>query len=160
MPSKIIRNGAIVDDDWTVVDGDTNPLPPGKLIVPLSVWREQAESLSQRDTIGIWLNSDESPQLIAGDLDKFGVVAINFPVFTDGRGFSYARELRQTHGYRGELRAIGAFIRDQLYYLRRCGFDAFALENTDPEQALASFNDFSETYQAAADQSDPLFRRR
>jgi uncharacterized protein (DUF934 family) len=93
-------------------------------------------------------------------LDDLALVVINFPVFTDGRGFSYARELRE-RGFKGELRASGNFIRDQLTYLRRCGFNAFSMaDDAQLASALDSLSDFSESYQAAPDQPLPLFRRR
>lgn len=162
MPSKIILDGNVVEDSWTVVaaESETAALPAGNIIVPLSLWQQQAADLKQREKVGVWLNSDESPALIAADLDSLALVAINFPAFADGRGFSYARELRDTHAYKGEVRAIGAFMRDQLYFLQRCGFNAFALESTELEEALESLSDFSENYQAAIDQPAPLFRRR
>jgi uncharacterized protein (DUF934 family) len=88
-------------------------------------------------------------------------VEVNFPKFGDGRGFSIARLLRERHGYRGELRAVGHVTRDLLFFLERCGFDAFELrEGEDPREALASFEDFSESYQASVAQPVPLFRRR
>ena len=77
------------------------------------------------------------------------VIAIDFPLFMDGRGFSYGRTLREHFGYKGEVRAIGQFIRDQLYYLSRCGFDAYAIETTEPEKAIESLNDFSSSYSAS-----------
>lgn len=160
MPSKIILDNAVVEDDWQLIDAAEDTLPEGKIIVPLKVWNEQLSELSARPQIGLWLNSDESPQDIQGDLHQLDVIAVNFPAFADGRGFSYGRELRETHRYQGQLRAIGGFIRDQLFYLKRCGFNAFALDATDLEAALSSFQDFSETYQAAIDQPTPLFRRR
>ena len=86
---------------------------------------------------------------------------MQFTSFTDGRGYSIGRLLRQRYGWRGELRAIGDVQRDQLFYLARCGFDAFALrDGEDVEVALAAFDDFSEAYQASVDQPLPLFRRR
>jgi uncharacterized protein (DUF934 family) len=91
----------------------------------------------------------------------FALVAVNFPQFTDGRGYSSARLLRERYGWRGELRAIGDVFRDQLFYLARCGFDAFALrQGEDAQAALAAFDDFSDAYQTAADRPLPLFRRR
>jgi len=80
----------------------------------------------------------------------------------DGRSFSTARILRERYGFKGELRAIGNFIRDQLCYLRRCGVNAFAFANPDTnlEIAVKSLTDFSEYYQASVDQPLPLFRRR
>jgi uncharacterized protein (DUF934 family) len=89
------------------------------------------------------------------------LIAVNFPQFTDGRGYSIARLLRERYSWRGELRAIGDVLRDQLFYLARCGFDAFMLrEGQDAQAALAAFNDFSEGYQASVERPQPLFRRR
>ena len=98
------------------------------------------------------------------------MIAVNFPQFTDGRGYSTARLLRERYGWKGELRAIGDIQRDQLYYLSRCGFDAFLLNDgldaaqgdslRSVQNALSAFNDFSEAYQTSADQPVPLFRRR
>jgi uncharacterized protein (DUF934 family) len=74
------------------------------------------------------------------------VVAIHFPTFTDGRGYSLARLLRQRHGFGGDLRATGDVLRDQIYLLHKCGFSSFALrEDQDPEEALAALRDYSWT---------------
>jgi len=86
---------------------------------------------------------------------------VNFPKFGDGRGYSIARLLRTRYGYRGELRAVGHITRDLLFFMESCGFDAFELrEGEDPHEALASFEDFSEAYQACVARPVPLFRRR
>jgi uncharacterized protein (DUF934 family) len=88
-------------------------------------------------------------------------VEVSFPKFGDGRGFSTGRLLRERYGYRGELRAVGHITRDLLFYLESCGFDAFELRpGEDPHEALASFEDFSEAYQASVARPLPLFRRR
>lgn len=98
---------------------------------------------------------------LAGPDVQIRVIAINFPRFGDGRGYSIARLLRERYGYKGELRAIGEVARDHLHAMAQCGFDAFQLrEGEDPQQALAAFGDFSDTYQATAAQPQPLFRRR
>lgn len=160
MPNRIIKDRAIIEDQWQLLDAQATDIPQGAIIVPLTLWNAQQDQLIGRDPLGLWLDSDESPQLIADSLHNFALVAINFPIFTDGRGFSYGRELRQVHNYRGEVRAIGNFMRDQLYYLQRCGFNAFALDNSELEPALESLDDFSDSYQAAIDQPNPLFKRR
>ena len=162
MPNRIIKDGAVIEDNWLLLDKDNaeENLSNDCIIVPLKIWQTQREQLEDHASLGVMLNSDESPQLILEDLAHFQVIAINFPAFVDGRGFSYARELRDTHHYQGEIRAVGGFIRDQLFFLKRCGFNAFALSNTDIDSALASFDDFSESYQEATDSQAPLFRIR
>ena len=109
----------------------------------------------------VWLASSEEPEALAQDAARLPLIAIDFPKFTDGRGLSGARLLRERYGFRGELRAIGDIQRDQLFDLARCGFDAFVLrEGEDAEAALAAFNTFSDAYQTSVDRPAPLFRRR
>lgn len=164
---KLIKDGAIVENTWELLakpEGDAADVvvPAGQVLVPLSVWKAQESQLSQRTDVGVWLDSDEVAEDIADDLNRFAVVGVNFPGFMDGRAFSTARILRERYHYKGEVRAVGHFIRDQLCYLRRCGVNAFAFSNpdTDLEIALKSLNDFNEYYQASVDQPLPLFRRR
>jgi uncharacterized protein (DUF934 family) len=103
----------------------------------------------------------DDPARIASRLGAVSRVEVNFPSFADGRGYSIARLLRERHGYRGELRAVGDVQRDQLFYLARCGFDAFLLRDDEDAQAsLAALHDFSEAYQASVERPLPLFRRR
>jgi uncharacterized protein (DUF934 family) len=109
----------------------------------------------------IRLEPQDDPAAVAARLPNVSRVEINFPKFGDGRGFSIARLLRERYGYKGELRAVGEVARDHLYYMEKCGFDAFLLrDGEDLDEALAAFGDFSETYQATAAQPVPLFRRR
>ena len=97
----------------------------------------------------------------AGRIGALGVIAVNFPKYGDGRGYSIARLLRERYGYKGELRAVGHITRDHLFFMESCGFDAFELrEGEDPHEALAAFDDFSESYQASVARPQPLFRRR
>lgn len=162
---RIIKNDQVVDETWhllpkdATLDGLTNC---DDLIVPLGLWREHAHALKARDGgLGVWLDSDEQVEELADDLANFQVIALNFPAFTDGRHYSSARLLRERYGYKGEIRAIGDVLRDQLFLMRRCGFDAFAVRaDRDPYDALEGLKDFSVTYQAAADDPRPLFRRR
>jgi uncharacterized protein (DUF934 family) len=136
--------------------------PDGDVIVPFAAWRAQrGELLARSGGLGIWLSGADDSADIAKDFAHFGVIAVHFPSFTDGRGYSTGRLLRQRYGWTGELRAIGDVQRDQLFDLTRCGFDAFDLragENIDV--ALEAFSDFSEAYQASVERPLPLFRRR
>ena len=120
--------------------------------------RRLAESSSPPDLV---LEPTDDPALVAASLGQARVVAVRFPKFGDGRSFSLGRLLRERHGYKGELRAIGAVGRDHLYSMAQCGFDAFELRaGEDPQEALAAFGDFSESYQSTTAQPLPLFRRR
>jgi uncharacterized protein (DUF934 family) len=170
----LIRDGRARVDTWRLLekpfdrllipaeDGLLPDLPQEPLIVPLAVWSRRRDDLVERlPHVGLWLVMDEDPHALAPDLPRFGVVAVRFDEFTDGRGYSLARSLRERHGYRGELRAIGDVRRDQLYYLESCGFDAFTLrDEEDANAALTAFADFSEAYQASVARPRPLFRRR
>ncbi|AZZ91797.1 DUF934 domain-containing protein [Hahella sp. KA22] len=166
MPN-LIKHAAVVNDEWSVLDKAEAPaeqvVPTGKVIIPLSTWLAQREQLQARapEQTGVWLDSDEEPDTISPDLGRFSVIAVNFPKFADGRGYSIARILREQLHYTGELRAIGDVLMDQLFFMKRCGFDAFAVRaDRDAEKALAGLADFSVTYQASVDQPEPLFRRR
>lgn len=152
---KLIKANSIVEDEWLPVDPDSPTTSPGQ-ICTLDQW----VSLPDKADSAVQLEPGQPPEPLMGALDQIRLIVVNFPVFTDGRGFSYGRQLRE-RGYRGELRAGGFFIRDQLTYLKRCGFDAFQMaDQSNLEAAVASLDDFTEYYQAAIDQPLPLFRRR
>lgn len=154
---KIIKDKAIIDDSWTHYCGE-GELPAGDIILSLEAWREN--DFTGRK-IGIQLEPDQHPGDIAADLNKFDLIAINFPTFHDGRGYSHARILRSRLGYERELRAVGDVMRDQLYYLQRAGFNSFEIKNgRDLEDALKAFDDFSIKYQVSSDEKIPLYLRR
>ncbi|CAG9933750.1 DUF934 domain-containing protein [Candidatus Nitrotoga arctica] len=162
----IIKNKAVVSDDWTILrlsENETPELvtvPAGKIIVPLKVWQAQRATLQNRAELGVWLASNERPEELKGEVEKFDVIAVDFPKFADGRGYSIAYNLRARLGYVGELRAIGDVLRDQMFYMQRVGFNAFAPRpDKNIHDALKGLTDFSETYQTSLDQKLPLFRR-
>lgn len=159
---QIIRDRAIVEDHWVHVAADAERLPDGDIIVPLALWREcREELLARRGGLGLRLGSDEHPSTVVDDLSHFAVVALEFPAFKDGRAFSYARLLRERYGFTGEIRAVGDVARDQIFYMARCGFNAFEVKDgRSLEDALSAFDEFSVTYQPAADEKRPLFLRR
>ena len=167
---RIIRNNVVVTDEWTLIpaieDGAAAALPGGKVIVPLNVWLAQREGLLERASgkdaaLGVWLDSNQDPAALVETIARISVIAVNFPRFTDGRGYSIAALLRSRYGFRGELRAIGDVLRDQLFYLRRVGFNAFAVRaDRNIDEAVKALTDFSENYQGSIDQPVPLFRRR
>ncbi|RNF29166.1 oxidoreductase [Massilia aurea] len=163
---QIIKGREVVDDDWSVLKIDegqtaeTVEVPAGKIIVPLTVWQAQRDALLGRAELGVWLAPDESAAVLKDDLQRFAVIAIDFPKFTDGRGYSIAYNLRKRLGWTGELRAIGDVLRDQLFQMARCGFDAYATrQDRSIHDAVKGLSVFSETYQATVDNPIPLFRR-
>lgn len=161
---KIIKNGQVLDDHWTLLAADAqleDVLQTLQPIVPLILWQQHKEQLKSVKTLGVWLEADQAVEDIAEDLEFFTLIALNFPVFTDGRHFSSARLLRERYAYSGEIRAVGDVLRDQLFYMQRCGFDAYAIRpDRCPVDALQSLSELSVTYQAAYDETLPLYRRR
>lgn len=151
---------AVVDDHCQHLD-DGAPLPAdGPITVSFGRWRDDRAALSARGDVGVRLPNDIEPDEAAALLDGVQRVTIDFPNFKDGRGYSLARLLRERHGYTGELRAVGEVLRDQLWAMRRCGFDAFEMKpGKDPHDGLAAFREFDVIYQPAADETLPLWRR-
>ena len=162
MAQSIIRNRRVEDDRWQTLAADATDIPHGAVIVPLALWRARRDELLARpEPVGVWLAAGEEPADIAPDLHHLAIVAVNFPKWGDGRGYSTAALLRRRFGWRGELRAFGDLGRDHLFNLARVGFDSFRLgDRHDPHAALAAFNDFSLRYQGSVDDPEPLFRKR
>jgi len=167
--AQLIKQGALAADTWTTLTlteearPESVALPAGDVIFPLAVWlARKNEIVSCHKRIGLLLQPDDKLEDIVGDLDYFVVIAVNFPRFVDGRGYSTAALLRQRHRYQGELRAVGDVLHDQLFYLKRVGFDSYALKDgKDSVHAIErGFSTFSESYQGATDQPEPYFRRR
>ncbi len=163
---NIIKDRQIVADDWNVLKLEEGQAPEsvtvaaGKVLVPLKVWQAQRAALSSRADVGVWIDSDETADALKDDAAKLPLIAVNFPKFADGRGYSIAYNLRARLKYAGELRAIGDVLRDQLFYMQRAGFNAFAVrEDKDINDALKGLSDFSQPYQNSVDIKAPLWRR-
>jgi uncharacterized protein (DUF934 family) len=162
---SLFEGGRIVEDPWIEVDtveGLQTAPDDAALLVTHALWTTERDALTARKApIGVRLEAQDDPASIACDLPRFGIVAIHFPKFTDGRGYSIARLLRERYGYAGPLRAVGDVLRDQLFYMLRCGFDSFAMKHPERiDDALSAYRDFSEAYQTAVDRKEPLFARR
>lgn len=158
---NLIKDGQLQEDHWTLIDEDA-PIPAtGPVILPLALYQAQKSEWDATDRdIGVWLNDEQMAEDVIDSLDKLALIALRFPKFADGRGFSKARLLRERYGYKGEIRAIGDFLPDQVFYMGRCGIDAFACRTEDEAMtALALLSPFSVRYQSGTD-STPLFERR
>ncbi len=163
----------IVDDAWTVLRGTAeHPLTDEQIaaavqsqdavLFPLSVFKANEALLAGRDAArtGVWLAPEDEPGDAEAYFARVALVAVDFPVFRDGRGFSTAYLLRTRYHWKGQLRAIGDVLRDQLNFMKRCGFDAFAVRaDKNIDDAIKGFTEFTVTYQASVDEPLPLFRR-
>lgn len=167
MSDVLFADGRIAVDDVVVLrsaagaDPAQVEVPAGDVLVSSAVWRAQHGALVARGDVGVWLAPDEDPATLVDAFDELARIAVDFPKFTDGRGYSTAALLRRRHGWTGELRAIGDVLVDQVFYLRRSGFDALALRaGQDTEVARRQLRVFSVAYQTAADATLPAFRHR
>jgi uncharacterized protein (DUF934 family) len=163
---NIIKDRAVVADDWHLLrlteeqSAETVVVPAGKVLVPLAVWLAQGTALRSRADVGVWIASSERAEVLKNDLATLPLIAVDFPKFADGRGYSTAYNLRARLGYTGELRAVGDVLRDQLFYMQRVGFNAFDVRaDRDVHDALKGLTDFSVPYQNSWDLKAPLFGR-
>ncbi|MDO9322439.1 MAG: DUF934 domain-containing protein [Pseudomonas sp.] len=155
----------ITDDAWTLLRDSVGEWPAGPLILPLALWREWAPApvlAGQQPSLhGVCLAPDDEPQTLQPWLGVLPLIALEFPGFADGRGYSQAYALRSRLGWRGELRAVGDVLRDQLSHMRHCGFDAFAVRaDKSVEDALKGLAGISVQYAPSVLEPLPLFRRR
>jgi uncharacterized protein (DUF934 family) len=161
---RVIKDKKIVDDEWSVIRDldDAAPVPDGDVILPFHYWQANRETLlKQASKHAVWINGDTDVEDLISDLEHFSMIALDFPVFKDGRCYSHARLLKDRYDYKGDLRAIGDVLRDQLFFMHRCGIDSFQIrEDKDAEDALNAFNDFTVRYQAAADDAVPIYKLR
>jgi len=150
----LIKGGRRVDDPFVDASGNEAIPPSGPVIVSLAQWQAQRDALLARGApLGIRLHSDQSPEAIANDVEHFALVALEFPKFRDGRAYSYARLLRERYGFKGELRAVGDVLMEQVFFMVRTGFDAFDLQQSpDPVAAFeTALKDFTVWYQPTGD---------
>lgn len=161
---RIIKDKKVSEDNWSLVREieDSALVPAGNVILPFSYWQLNRDKLlKQNSTHAVWIDGDIEIEDMLGDLDHFSIIALDFPAFKDGRSYSYARLLRDRYAYKGDLRAIGDVLRDQLFFMQRCGIDSYQLrEDKDAEDALKGFDDFTIRYQTAADGAIPVYKQR
>ncbi len=161
---RVIKDGRVVEDNWERISlsDPEQALPAGDVIVPLDYWLKNRELLTRRrGRIAVCLNGDDNLADISDSLEQFELIALEFPKFTDGRSYSHARLLRDRFNYRGELRALGDTLRDQLFFMQRCGIDSYQIrEDKDAQDALKGLSGFSVKYQTGADGEPPIYKLR
>jgi uncharacterized protein (DUF934 family) len=149
----LLRHGALQPNSWRFV-GDDAAIPVDEPVtVSLKRWQAECEILRGRNApVGVRLKNDEQALALGEDVHRLSLIEVEFPKFTDGRAFSQARILRDKLGYRGELRGIGNILRDQYFYMTRCGIDSVELPEDKPiDGYLAALKEFSAWYQPASD---------
>jgi uncharacterized protein (DUF934 family) len=157
----LLINRAVAEDSWLLVDEDNLSAHIDEdVVVPYELFAANVDSLMQaKGALGVRINGDQDLDLVLQYLDKLALVAIEFPAFTDGRGFSFARILRRS-GFTGQIRAEGDVTRDRLEYMERCGFDAFAIPADRYSADIANaFGEVAVHYQGSADDERPIFRQ-
>ncbi|HMD74510.1 MAG TPA: DUF934 domain-containing protein [Steroidobacteraceae bacterium] len=162
MPRWLLRDRQVVADDWRHLDESAEPLDSldcadarssrTGLIVPFVRWQlEHQRWITQRCRLGVLLGPAQNPEDFAADLPRLSLIAVQFPAASEGRGYSQGRQLRERWNFAGELRAVGTVRQDQLFFLARCGFNAFELPEGELESACAAFTTFSAKYQFSND---------
>ncbi len=159
---KIIRNKAIVQDDWTSIADDAEIPASGRVIFSLKRWQEVRDALKTGDvSAGVRIPNNVDVAAIWDQIRDCPLIAIEFPAFGDGRAYSQARLLRERFAYRGEIRAVGDVLRDQIYFMHRVGINAMAPRaDQDLQACLKAFGDFTVPYQGSVDQPISVFQRR
>ncbi|MGI9275368.1 MAG: DUF934 domain-containing protein [Endozoicomonas sp.] len=161
--ARLLKDNELTEYACSVLSPDsTRETLTGDVLVPQKIWLNDWELVDSIGKInGLLLEPDDEPEAIAEVIHQFPLIAVQFPKFMDGRGYSISRVLRDRYGYRGDIRAIGDVLIDQLFYMKRCGFSSFLLREDQNEQdAQAALTTFSSTYQGCSDDPEPLYRKR
>lgn len=158
----LIKNGQVASDSWTTLADDAGVQDDGDVVVSYARLLADAGALKQRPgRLGVLVGPADDVTALAPHLDAIDVVALAFPKFSDGRAFSHARLLRERLGYKGEVRAVGDVLRDQLFYMLRTGFDAFDIPRDDAADVFAAATrEFREVYQFSSDDRRPAWLLR
>ena len=158
----LLKEHELITDLWTLVESTDDPSNVDHPIITLEAWNFHNNVLRRGNApLGILLQSHQSPLAISDSLDRFSLIALDFPSVSDGRAFSYARLLRDRYSFKGEVRAVGEVRRDQYLFMLRCGFDAFAVDDTiDHADWRDAASEVSVFYQPGSDNVPWSFRRR
>jgi len=158
----LLKNGKFVKDPWITLEDGKELIEVEYPLISLGAWKSDKVKLSDLNKpLGILLQAEDHPEEIGDSIDHFSLIAVDFPIFSDGRGLSSARLLRERYAYKDELRAVGDIRRDQYLFLLRCGFDAFEVnDEIDVEEWSNAAKEVSVFYQPAADESPWVVRRR
>lgn len=158
----LIKDGAEVENNWVFFDEEGEiSYSEGGTTLSLPRFLEHAETITAVNSpIGVRLSPEDDPADLVPFLEKLSLIEVNFPKYTDGRGYSQAQLLRRRYGYEGELRAVGHVLTDQIFYMNRSGFDAFETARANLSSVNSALDEFSDVYQPAAGDRQSVFRKR
>lgn len=157
----LIKNGAEIANEWVFVPDDAALPESGRFSVSLGRFlglKQGQENGPLPD--GVRVAPADKAEDLEPYLGELALIEIDFPRYTDGRGYSHAQLLRRRYRYEGELRAVGHVLRDQIFYMHRSGFDAYETSRAGLSDVVEALNEYSVVYQPAADSSVPAFRKR
>jgi len=168
MPRRLLRDGLIVEDDWrywneAAAEGvhETPPTGAGPgLIIAYADWFEDRARWRNTARLGLLLEPAQAVLPLQEDLSSLSLIAADFGSPSEGRGYSQGRLLRERLHFSGELRARGGIRRDQVFFLARCGFNAFELPESELAAARAALETFTMAYQTSNDRGLPHSLRR
>ena len=145
---KLIKDRALAANDWALA-GTEAAAGASRLILPLADYLKAIAAGEPAAARAVLLRpEDQDLAPLLPHLASLPLIAVHFGSTGEGRGYTQARLLRERHGYRGELRAVGKVRADQLFFLARCGFDAFDLvDDDDVATAIAQLDRFTVAYQ-------------
>ncbi|MEO1101674.1 MAG: DUF934 domain-containing protein [Pseudomonadota bacterium] len=148
----LIKDGTEAEDTWTFVSDEDELSTGGCISVTLARLTQDGDTLLSRNTqLGVRLSPEDDPAALEPFLDRLALIEVDFPKYTDGRGYSQAQLLRRRYGYEGELRAVGHVLRDQIFYMNRSGFDAYETARADLNSVMEALSEYSAVYQPGAD---------
>ena len=163
---KVVLFKLTGEETFTAEQIAATQIPAGKVLVPFTVWRANKDALASRVSqgeVGLLIATHEAIEDVIAevkDMNAFALVAVYVERFADGRIFSIGNLLRTRYGFKNELRALGDVLRDQLFFLKRSGFNSYLIRaDRNAQEALQSLKDFSEPYQGAVDIAQPAWRR-
>ncbi len=161
---RVIKDQVVLEDDWVLLRelADLASVPPEYAILPLAYWQANRNTLiKSKLQYGVWIDGAVATESLLEDIKHFAIIALDFPTFKDGRSYSHARLLRDRYAYQGDIRAIGDVLRDQLFFMQRCGISSYQVRaDKDIVDALKGLSSFSVRYQAAADDGVPIYQSR
>ena len=118
---RVIKDKSVIDDEWSLIRklDSSASIPEGSVILPFSFWQANRDILlKSKKNHAIWIDGSIETESLVDDLEIFSIIALDFPTYKDGRSYSHARLLRERYGYKGELRAIGDVLQDQLFFMQ------------------------------------------